>query len=92
MALPEQDRSGVEQALQHGRISLRAVSLKARGAAGGRHLGAVDIVLDGQRHAVQRAERLTALTLGIGAPGCAAHRVWIEVNESVERRGVRAPL
>jgi hypothetical protein len=87
----QQDGAGVKQLLQHGRVALGAVSRQAGRAAGGGRIGAVEVVLDGERHAVQRPEPLTALALGVGPPGGGAHRVGIEAYEGVERSSRGAP-
>ena len=71
LALPNDERAGVEQLLHDRRVALRAVLAQPRRAAGGRHVGGVEVVLQRERHAVQRAERFAARAPGVGG-GAAA--------------------
>jgi hypothetical protein len=53
VGLAEHQRAGVQQALRHARVNARPVVGHPRAARGGRHAGDVDVVLEGQRHAMQ---------------------------------------
>jgi hypothetical protein len=58
--------------------------LPAWRAAGGRIVDGVEIVLERQRHAVQRPERGARGPLLVGRPRCRAHLVGLERDEGVQ--------
>ncbi len=54
-------------------------------SAGGRKIGRIDVVLERERHPVQRPEPLAALTPLVGGPCRGAQAVRLEADERVER-------
>ena len=61
-----------------------------RRARGGRIADGVDVVLDRERHAVQRTERTAIPAALVGIAGRGAHALGLEADEGIERGGTRA--
>ena len=55
--LAQDDRAGFAQTRGHGRVVRRPRNTRGRASARARHPGDIDMVLDRNRHAVERAER-----------------------------------
>src|SRR5258708_2205489 len=81
----EHDRAGVEQVLHDWRVAFRAMRREGGRSAGGRKIGRIDVVLERERHPVQRPEPLAALTPLVGGPCRGAQAVRLEADERVER-------
>ena len=63
VGLDEDDRAGLAQPLNHRGIARRVTVREHRVAARGRHADGVDVVLDGDRNAVQKAAAASCLAL-----------------------------
>ena len=60
IGLADRDRAGGAQPLHAGRVGLRRVG-EGRARGGGRQAGDIDVVLDGERHAVERQRGVALL-------------------------------
>jgi hypothetical protein len=91
VGLAEHDRARADELRRHRRVLLRPMLLQGRRAARRRHRGCVDIVLEDDRQALERAglARFTPL-VRLGGGGLGGGR--IEMDEGVERSEAPAAL
>jgi len=79
------DGAGAAQVGHHRAVGRRDQVTPGDHAMGGRSAGKVDIDLDGDRHAVQRAERFAGRHGAIGRPGLRQRRLGEHIDHRVDR-------
>src|SRR5262249_46559249 len=77
---------GVEEGVGGGGVGVRTMGGGTGRSGGGRKIGGVDVVLERERHAVQRSQPLAAPALLVGADRRGAQASGLEADESVELR------
>src|SRR5262249_56019422 len=77
---------GVEEGVGGGGVGVRTMGGGTGRSGGGRKIGGVDVVLERERHAVQRSQPLAAPALLVGADRRGAHASGLEADESIELR------
>ena len=80
----EHDGAGIKQRLNDSRILLRAMLLECWRPARGGSVSRIDVVLDGNRQAVEPAPALAAAMPFIGSLGLVEHRRCIKRYEGVD--------
>ena len=85
VGLAQDDGAGVAQARHEERVRARPVVRQRQRAGRVDHAGDVDVVLDEDRQAVQRAANLARLALGVEGVGIGKGR-RVELDDRVERR------
>jgi hypothetical protein len=92
-AEPDDDPPGVRACLpqrpDRGVVALRKIALERRAVHLGRHVLRFEQVLDRDRHAVDRRERLARLPALAARVGCCARDLVIEVRERLHDRLAR---